>query len=439
MKTKINHYFQYWQRHLAQAFRVITGDGKVCYRFGAFIVISFTIYNIFLQHNYTDTNAAQIISIIATWLGIFLVVNKYWPIKLKPFLPFYWYFTILFCLPFSNTFIFLTVQQSPLWFMNTVTALFVLALLVEWIPFLIILVIGIVTALLVFYLCYGYILTNPIKLEAIVYYVPIIFAGLFFITKRNQIQNAKVDIAKMLGSNLAHDLRTPLASIRLAAQATSHYIPALFHAYNLAKDAELPVQNIQKQKLELAESSLQRIINEVSAANDIISKIEINLSSEYINRNQFKILSIKATLNKSLESFPYRSETHQSKIKKLFVGEEDFQFLGCEQLTMYIIFNLLSNAFHYINIEGEGEVLINIKCSKTYNELHFQDTARSIPDEVMPYIFNYFFSDKRDALGMGLTFCRNVMRAYGGDIIYRKNADASNEFILFFPAIEHSL
>ncbi len=435
MKSYINLFFKDTKTSLARLFVINNSKTEKYYALGIFILISYPIYSLIFQYSYNNSNILQVMNIVAVWLGIFLILHKYWPDRLKVLSQLYWYITIFFCIPFYFTFTALLTQLSSFWLMNTVTGLFILALIVEWIPLVILLVLGVVTAIVTFYFYYGYIVIAPLKLEPFIYYIPVILAGLLFSNKRRELKMAKLDMAKSLSSNIAHDLRTPLASIRLAAQATSHFMPALFQAYKLAKEADLPIQKIQKQRLKLAESAMNRIINDITSANDIISSLEMNLNSENINQNKFSVFSIKQLLDNALESFPYRSDILKEKIKKLYSNQDDFKILGSEQLTRYIIYNLLKNALYHIESKGQGELSISIQTNKPYNELHFKDTASSIPDNIRPYIFEHFFSDRTTALGMGLAYCKNVMRAYGGDIVYHKNVDDTNEFILYFPVI----
>ncbi len=70
--------------------------------------------------------------------------------KTSKYLPFYWYFTLLFCLPFLSTFLTIDSKASDdFWILNTVVSTFILTLLVDWVSFIAIMVIGVSSAFVV--------------------------------------------------------------------------------------------------------------------------------------------------------------------------------------------------------------------------------------------------------------------------------------------------
>jgi signal transduction histidine kinase len=64
------------------------------------------------------------------------------------------------------------------------------------------------------------------------------------------------------------------------------------------------------------------------------------------------------------------------------------------------------------------------------------DTGSGIPQQALPHIFAPFFSTKRTSggAGMGLTFCKRVMEAFGGSIRCESAEGEYTTFALEFPA-----
>ncbi|NDC31974.1 MAG: response regulator, partial [Bacteroidetes bacterium] len=53
-----------------------------------------------------------------------------------------------------------------------------------------------------------------------------------------------------------------------------------------------------------------------------------------------------------------------------------------------------------------------------YNVIYVHDTGPGIPPEIIPKLFNDFFtSGKKDGTGLGLSFCKRNMKIFDGDII----------------------
>ena len=63
-----------------------------------------------------------------------------------------------------------------------------------------------------------------------------------------------------------------------------------------------------------------------------------------------------------------------------------------------------------------------------YNQLFFKDTGQGIPRDVLPFIFDRFYSKTYHGTGIGLSFCRLVMHSYKG---YIKCESVYGEFTLF--------
>jgi signal transduction histidine kinase len=73
-----------------------------------------------------------------------------------------------------------------------------------------------------------------------------------------------------------------------------------------------------------------------------------------------------------------------------------------------------------------------------FNELHFRDTGTGIPANVLPRIFQRFYSWSKDSnveqgTGVGLAFCKTVIEACGGHIYCNSVVDQYTEFVMLFP------
>jgi signal transduction histidine kinase len=68
------------------------------------------------------------------------------------------------------------------------------------------------------------------------------------------------------------------------------------------------------------------------------------------------------------------------------------------------------------------------------NQLVIHDTGPGIPTHVLPYIFDSFFTTKKNSgAGIGLSFCRKVMSAFGGHIQCESVIGQYTQFVLEFP------
>ncbi|MEL6358390.1 MAG: HD domain-containing protein, partial [Bacteroidota bacterium] len=89
-----------------------------------------------------------------------LVVKDKWLPSLLPYLPTFWHFTLLFCIPFTSTVMFLLTQGSIEWLINVAITIMFLIVLVDWLTFFILTALGIVLGVLFYRAAIG-----PVSLQ----------------------------------------------------------------------------------------------------------------------------------------------------------------------------------------------------------------------------------------------------------------------------------
>ncbi|MCU0318245.1 MAG: ATP-binding protein [Amoebophilaceae bacterium] len=97
-----------------------------------------------------------------------------------------------------------------------------------------------------------------------------------------------------------------------------------------------------------------------------------------------------------------------------------------------VISNLLDNTYKH----SQRDCIIEIWLAN--NRLHVKDDGSGIAKKVLPYIFDPFFTTSKTNIGLGLSFCKLVMDAFGGTIVYksRQGNKSFTEFLLTFPKLK---
>jgi signal transduction histidine kinase len=94
----------------------------------------------------------------------------------------------------------------------------------------------------------------------------------------------------------------------------------------------------------------------------------------------------------------------------------------------------MKNSLHVIKINNKVKITIATQEDIGSNLLIFTDTGVGIPDDVLPHIFDPFFTaNKKEGTGIGLAFCKNVMKAIGGTIHCDSDLGRYTAFTLKFP------
>lgn len=248
----------------------------------------------------------------------------------------------------------------------------------------------------------------------------------------------KQKIMFQLAGNIAHELRTPLLSIYSAAKGTNRYLPEVLDVYRRSVEELKLKPAISKTHLSFLETALEDIINEIQHALTMIDMLLTNIGGEDKYEHTTSIHSIRACIAEALDRYPLRDDQHQLIV---FKPGADFSFCGSKLLLIHVFFNLLKNAIYAINAKGnEGNIVIDILPGDKLNKVRFKDTGTGISANVLPYIFESFYSTKSssagDSIGIGLPFCKKVLNHFDSDIECHSNEGEFTEFTLSFPLCE---
>ncbi|CAL7964075.1 Histidine kinase [Gammaproteobacteria bacterium] len=249
------------------------------------------------------------------------------------------------------------------------------------------------------------------------------------IKAKEKTKEAKVKIMQSIGASVAHELRTPIRSIISGVSGIEKFLPALLEGYDLARNANLLTKVIRPQQIELLHKVLANLKIEGAAANTIIDMLLMKIRGTITENVDVKILSIKECLCEALQRYAF-----QGSERDLIVCDttNDFQFEGNQILVVHILFNLLKNALYYIASAHKGQIYIHFEKGKNENMLYFKDTGKGVPKEVLPRIFNRFYSRTEGGVGIGLSFCKMAMEWMGGSITSQSIEGEYAEFVLHF-------
>ena len=156
----------------------------------------------------------------------------------------------------------------------------------------------------------------------------------------------------------------------------------------------------------------------------MVDMILQNIKDEEIDKSAFTNLSIGNIIESAIKEFAFENEG-QKKLVNVDL-ENDFIFKGDETLMIFVLFNLLKNSLYY-------KAKINIWLDDDKKCLYFKDNGVGIPKDKLKSIFDSFFtSNKKGGTGLGLPFCKRVMKAFGGDISCNSKEGEFTEFVLNF-------
>mgnify|MGYP002621826839 CR=1 FL=1 len=255
-----------------------------------------------------------------------------------------------------------------------------------------------------------------------------------------ELLNEKRRAMFQLAGNIAHELRTPLLSIKSAANGTDNYLPKLIEIYKKAKEQDPSLVDIRASHLEKIQNTLKDIMNESQHSLTIIDMLMVNAAGEHGNPDSFSTHSMRTCINETLKRYPFKNG--QDDIVS-FSGENDFHFYGSDILMTHVFFNLIKNALYAISANSNnGKIEIRLEQGNQYNCVYFRDEGTGIDQNILPYIFGDFYSTKSTGLGnnvgLGLSFCKNTIESFDGHIVCKSQLGTYTEFTLKLPVISEN-
>lgn len=235
------------------------------------------------------------------------------------------------------------------------------------------------------------------------------------VTKVRELENMRKEFV----SNVSHELKTPLTSIRgfietLKGGAAKD--PAV-------ADKFLEIINIESLRLE-------SLIGDLLA----LSKIEENRSVAVED------VDLSPLAREVLEK--HRKAAEMAGVQLTEELEESLAYRGNPELFTSLLSNLLSNAIKY-NHKG-GEVLLRGERKKKNLVLEVRDTGIGIPEEEQPRVFERFYKvDKSRALdhdssGLGLAIVKHIVELYDGEIKLESTPGEGTSFRIKLPLKEEA-
>jgi len=219
-------------------------------------------------------------------------------------------------------------------------------------------------------------------------------------------QTRRLSDIGMLAATVAHELRNPLAAIRMAA-------------FNIKRKAQNPV----------LDKHLNNIETKVSESDQIIDNL---LFYSRIKASRFEPINIHNIFNACIaerKRHPFKYEaaiiTDIAKIKNLLVEADALQMKE-------IFLNILNNAFDALP-EHKGRIDIEAHADDSCVHIRIKDNGSGIDKAQLDKIFEPFFTTKAKGTGLGLSVCQQIMHLHAGSIRIESAKGKGTSVILDLP------
>jgi len=229
----------------------------------------------------------------------------------------------------------------------------------------------------------------------------------------------RINIAENFSTDLVHEIRNPLASLKSASEIISE-----------TEDKE------KREKLvKILSHDVERIERLITDYSQML-KDEVALSTEKMNK--IDLISIVQSVvddfnNIYIEKRGIKIELIANNSKK------DFKILGIENRIEQILANLLDNAISF----SKDKQKIIVEIEKNQNDqviLRVIDQGQGFKEKKLTKIFDRFYSNRPDKFGehsgLGLNIVKNLVELHSGIIDASNNTDQGGARIeIVFPKV----
>ncbi len=107
--------------------------------------------------------------------------------------------------------------------------------------------------------------------------------------------------------------------------------------------------------------------------------------------------------------------------------------IDANQIRQCLI-NLVRNAADAVSVKGGGKVMVRTRGQHGRVELAVEDDGIGIASELLPRLFDPFFSTKDGGSGLGLALTQQIVRDHGGEIHVASRVGRGTTFTLSVPS-----
>ena len=229
-----------------------------------------------------------------------------------------------------------------------------------------------------------------------------------------EILRQNEQVRRQFVSDASHELKTPLASIRLLSDS-------ILQNENI--DRETTVEFVED--IGAAAERLQHMTEKLLDLSRMDSDVPVLR----------ELVDLSAVAAKSIPVLRPLAEHRNVDLR--LEAESEVLVCASEDDLYQIVFNLAENAIKY-NVP-HGEVTVSVKKRDGAAVLTVADTGIGIPQEDVPNIFSRFYrvdkarSREAGGSGLGLSIVRDAVILHGGDVSVTSNVPQGTVFTVTLP------
>lgn len=226
-------------------------------------------------------------------------------------------------------------------------------------------------------------------------------------TRSKLVESERLASVGRMAAQMAHQMRTPLASIGGYSRAIMRSAPEESTIYRNAKIIYEEEQNLEAEVNETLE--LSRPIKPNRSVTDF-NKLVRETVDRFFCDGARQEMQLSVSLDEGVPDVAVDSA-----------------------LIQQVINNLLENARQAVQDQPKQRIRVRTRCSPDYVELLISDTGEGMDGETREKIFAPFFTTKKGGTGLGLAIARRIVRKHDGELWCRTRRGKGTTFGVKLP------
>ncbi len=414
--------------------------------FAAFAVLNYLLpYFMWTPpHEMENLGVELTLRVISGTLCVVLMMKDYLSEKVRKYLPVYWHFTLMFCLPLYTTYMFLENNASTIWLVNLALSLFLLSVLVDWISFCILFVTGSFLGYQLFVISHD--VARSLHFTADTYFITVyitlfsILIGALFSRKKEYSQQQFISVLEEKIEERTQSLQSALSAKHEFLNNLSHEIRTPVHG--VSSFSEVLRENWDG----MDDAAKKEIVTKLSNASDRLYEFveDIFDISGFITGKKIanqKEVYVSKLLNDVVSKFENIAEKLNYSI---FVDGKNDAMLSLDKTLISKAFsNIIDNSIKFGGIDNNIEITIDKvqmdfgNGMTKYVKISFKDTGIGIPVNEIENVFTPFYQSSRTkskagGKGLGLAVTKEIIEAHDGKI-WAEKVPSGAEIVVLLP------
>ena len=230
-------------------------------------------------------------------------------------------------------------------------------------------------------------------------------------------------LSKLTGQ-LAHEIKNPLSTIKVNLRLISEEL------------ADLKSSGSNDMSSERAERTLSRALRKISVVEKEADRLEQILDGflRYLDRNepQLSDVDLNELVGDMIDFYLPQALSHSITIRQLLSKEN----LPCRldaDMIKQVILNLFINSQQAM--DNGGELIIRTFEQDKNAIVQILDTGCGISPEVLPQIFDAYYSSHSKGRGLGLSIAKKIIELHNGTITVESQQGKGTAFTINLPMI----